>query len=155
MHLFNLCWLMVLHAKNWRALVDSALAFPVIAVALIGLLIIPVNPLVGFECWHVFPVWHFIAFQDLRKASLMLQMSSQEFSKNSWMRLSHSYAFTIQFLMQCLCISEILLKEHLGVAHLESVLVTPCRCTETCLSSPWLVLAHWGSAHCHSYVCCP
>lgn len=71
--------------------------------------------------------FHSQAFQDLGKVLLMLQTISQELSKNSWMQVSHSY-FNIQLFLQWLLISELLLKEQLGVAQLESLLVTPQIC---------------------------
>lgn len=39
-----------------KELTDSPAAFPGIAVALIGLLVISPNPFARFECWHVWPV---------------------------------------------------------------------------------------------------
>lgn len=87
--------------------------------------------------------------------SLLLQAISQHLSKNSWMQVSHSSSFTVQLLTQWLLTSELLLKEHLRAVQLESILVTPRSCAETCFSSPWLVLAHLGSAQYCSYVCYP
>lgn len=135
MHLFNLCWLMVIIGKelesiNWQPSLHCCgpLACSGITVALIGLSIIPVNPFACFECWHICPIWCFIAFQDLGKALLMLQTISQELSKNSWMRLSHSYSLTVQLLPQWLLISELLLKEHLsGPAWIHSCNTTQLR----------------------------
>lgn len=122
------------------------LACPGITVALVVLIIIPVNPFAPFECWHVCPVWHFIAFQDLGKVLLMLQAISQKLSKNSWMWISHSYLFNVELLYA--------VAAHLWVTAERAAQSGPAwihshNTTQLCwdqFSSPQLVLAHQGSA---------